>query len=410
MTDGQQIGNHRKLGRFGPIMFIGQLGWAALGAAAAPLLAVLVAGVAPADKVGSLALITTVGGVGATITMIFAGYLSDHTVSRYGPRVPWIIAGSLVASAGFAAMGLAKSILLLTVVHLLYQIGINLMLGAFNAIPADYLDDSVLGKASAFGGAGYLVAQMLGSTVGATFVGRPHTGLAVIAPITVICSFIVVKMLPPHPHCLQPEKNVSGSRALIWEKFRLPHDSQFWWVFVGRFLFIISLFMTIQFQLYIATDRMGLGTSEAGRLVALNGVLLAIGAALATIITGPWSDHVHRRRPFVIAAPLLGALGILPLILFDQAWALSFFAITGGLAFGSYLSVDGALMIEVLPQRKDSARDLGLLSAANSLPMVLAPGLGALLVKTVGYQGDFIIGAVLAILGSFCITRVTRVR
>ena len=59
----------------------------------------------------------------------------------------------------------------------------------------------------------------------------------------------------------------------------------------------------------------------------------------------------------------------------------------GGAAFGTYMAVDGALMVEVLPDRDDAARDLGFLNAANSLPIVFAPGIGAALVKTVGYPG-----------------------
>ena len=73
------------------------------------------------------------------------------------------------------------------------------------------------------------------------------------------------------------------------------------------------------------------------------------------------------------------------------------------------MAVDGALMVEVLPNRDDSARDLSFLNAANSLPIVFAPGIGATLVKTTGYPGLFIATIVLAVLGSLCITRVTRV-
>ncbi|GAE76423.1 sucrose symporter [Cutibacterium acnes JCM 18918] len=45
---------------------------------------------------------------------------------------------------------------------MVYQGGLNCMLGAFNAIPPDYVPNSVLGKVSAFGGAGYLLARSSG--------------------------------------------------------------------------------------------------------------------------------------------------------------------------------------------------------------------------------------------------------
>lgn len=398
-----------RLGRFGAIMFVGQLSWASLGAAASPLLAVFIAGMDAPRKVEDLALVTTVGAVGAVISMIVSGFLSDHTRSRWGRRIPWILGGSLLASITFAAMSLAPSLAVLVLTHLGYQVGINMMLGALNAIPADYLADTALGKASAAGGAGYLVAQVLGSAVGAAFVAHPRQGFMTVAWLVLAGGVAVALLLPaaaPTDGGTEEPKRERPS----WKTLAPPRDAQFWWVFVGRFLFVIALFMTMQFQTYIATDKMKLATVDAGRLQALNTVLFAATAAVASIVTGPWSDHIGRRKPFVIGAPLLCAAGLLPLLMVSRTWALTTFALVAGLSFGSYISVDGALMVEVLPNRDNSARDLGFLSAANSLPMVLAPGAGALLVHVSGYPAVFSTGIALALLGALAITRVTRTR
>lgn len=66
-------------GRLSAVMFIGQLGWAAVGAACGTLLAALAAEVKPEDKVDLLALLTTTGAIAAVSCMILAGTLSDRT-------------------------------------------------------------------------------------------------------------------------------------------------------------------------------------------------------------------------------------------------------------------------------------------------------------------------------------------
>ena len=166
----------------------------------------------------------------------------------------------------------------------------------------------------------------------------------------------------------------------------------------------------MQFQLYIATDEMGMTRATAGRLIAMNSAVLAVTAVVLDVITGPWSDKIKRRKPFTMIAPLVAGVGVIPLFLVNEPWTLTIFAAIGGAAFGTYMAVDGALMVEVLPDRDDAARDLGFLNAANSLPIVFAPGIGATLVKTVGYPGLFTAAIILAILGSLCITRVRRVK
>lgn len=231
-------------GRLGAVMFIGQLGWATVGAACGTLLAALAAEVKPEDKVDLLALFTTTGAIAAVSCMILAGTLSDRTRSKLGPRNPWIIGGAIVGTLAFACIGLTRNLALLVIAHMMYQGGLNCMLGAFNAIPPDYVPDSTLGKVSAFGGAGYLLAQIIGAVIAGAFVTHPSQGFLMAAWIMLVSSIIVVILLPPHPL-----RHRSPRPPVIWRQFgaqmRPPSDGQFWWILVGRFLFVISLFMVI---------------------------------------------------------------------------------------------------------------------------------------------------------------------
>lgn len=57
-------------------------------------------------------------------------------------------------------------------------------------------------------------------------------------------------------------------------------------------------------------------------------------------------------------------------------------AVLLGAGYGVYLSVDAALITEVLPAATNRAKDLGVINIANSAPQVLGPALSAPIVCT----------------------------
>jgi len=87
------------------------------------------------------------------------------------------------------------------------------------------------------------------------------------------------------------------------------------------------------------------------------------------------------------------------------------FAAVAGLAFGSYLAVDTALVTLVLPRREDTARDMGVLNVANAGPQIVAPFLAAFIIGHLGgYPALFVGGGVVAIAGALAIGPVRSVR
>jgi MFS family permease len=81
-----------------------------------------------------------------------------------------------------------------------------------------------------------------------------------------------------------------------------------------------------------------------------------------------------------------------------------------GLGFGVYLSVDQALITQVLPSAEDRARDLGIINIANSAPQVLGPALAFPIVAYLGgYPTLYLIVAAVTVLGSVLVTRIRSV-
>jgi MFS family permease len=86
------------------------------------------------------------------------------------------------------------------------------------------------------------------------------------------------------------------------------------------------------------------------------------------------------------------------------------FNLAQGLAFGTYMAVDMALITKVLPNKDDVAKDMGVINIANAGPQILAPAIAAAVVGVSGYHALFVTGAVFAVLGSVMVLKIRGVR
>ena len=83
-----------------------------------------------------------------------------------------------------------------------------------------------------------------------------------------------------------------------------------------------------------------------------------------------------------------------------------------GLGFGVYAAVDLALVVDVLPDKRSAAKDLGVFNIAGALPFSIAPAIApAILAIGHGSYGVlYAVAGLCAILGAFAILPVRRVR
>jgi MFS family permease len=84
----------------------------------------------------------------------------------------------------------------------------------------------------------------------------------------------------------------------------------------------------------------------------------------------------------------------------------------GGLGFGIYVAVDLALVVDVLPDKDNAAKDLGVFNMAGALPFSIAPGIAPAILAIGG--GSYAVALrgrrVRAIVGAATILPVKRVR
>jgi MFS family permease len=172
--------------------------------------------------------------------------------------------------------------------------------------------------------------------------------------------------------------------------------------------------MAVLYLLYFLRDRIHYSRLFPGHkaedgLVVLILVYFA-GVVITAVAGGMLSDRSGRRKLPVMVSGLVMAVGAVILALWPSWHAAIVAAAIIGLGFGVYLSVDQALVTQVLPSAAGRAKDLGIINVANTGPQVLAPAIAAPLVSQFGgYPALYLAAAGFVVLGSLFVQRIRSV-
>jgi MFS family permease len=365
---------------------------------------------APGTGMSKETLLAWVTGVGAVVSLAanpFFGALSDRTTARWGRRSPWIVAGAAGGALSLLVLAGAGGLWLMTLGWCLVQLTLNAAFAAVTAAVPDRVPRLQRGAVGGWIGA----AQILGAVVGtglATAAGGIAAGYAACAVFT------LAGVLPYVLRHQDLRLAVTDQPAWSWRSFargfwlsprRYP---DFAWAWVTRFLINLSNALVILYLLYYLRDRLHHDDPEQGVLIltAVDSVAL-----LATVVVGGvWSDRVGRRKPFVRWSGVLMAVATALLALW-QTWPSAIIvAALLGVGLGVFMSVDFALMTDVLPTALDRGKDLGVINVANALPQVAAPALAAPIVTHLGgYRALYGLAAVLGLAGAILVGRIRNV-
>lgn len=402
-------GAQARLGALGPLLFQANFGWMLATGVSGVLIPALMESVDAEAKVALYGTLTTVGAVAALVANIVFGSFSDRTRSRWGRRNPWILGGGVIAAGSLSAISFADSFGVMVLCYVMFQLGLNALLAPLAAVLPDRVAPARRGLASAMIGFGILVAQSLGSVVGAAFLDDLRNGLRFAPWIIALTALIFVLFAPDRDNRAQ-DREVLATRELL-ATLRVPRDRDYLLALFGRLVLLLAYYCVTLYQLYILQDYVGLSTGAVAATIGLAGVIMAVTSGLGTLISGPLSDRIGRRKPLVALASWVIALAFVPLILTPSRLSFLLFIAVAGLAYGVYIAVDQALMSDVLPDHAKHGKDMGILNVANTAPSMIAPGLAGLALSVgIGYQGLFVIAAILAIISGFLINAIRRAR
>lgn len=361
------------------------------------------------DRVVTFGVISAIAGLFALVAYPLAGALSDRTLSRFGRRRPWILAGTLLFAGALVALGAQSTLLGVGVFWTLALVGFCVLSAALTAMISDQVPVDQRGIVS-----GWISApQAIGLVLGLLLV--TELALGVLLGYALMAALLIVLVVPflivaPDAVLAREDRPTFSWRALLtgfWVSPRAHPD--FGWTLFSRIL--VNIGNALGTTLLFFFLKYGLVREDPdGDLIILSLVYVVFIVA-SSLILGRWSDRIGRRKPFVVISAGFQALAAL-LLAFVPDFSV---AVIGGallgIGYGAFLAVDQALATQVLPDPAARGKDLGVMNLASTIPQALGPLLGAWLVAAVaGFTGLFVISAVATVLGALAVLRVRSVR
>ncbi len=203
--------------------------------------------------------------------------------------------------------------------------------------------------------------------------------------------------------------------------FRPRRNPDFSWVVLTRMLVMMGVYMVQSFLVYFMGDVAHAPSPEMATTEFV--IVLTVTALISTSIAGWASDRFGRKRMVYVSGTfmaIVGAVFVLAPLLVPQLVLPIAFAVSAifGLGYGAYISVDWALVADVLPSGATFARDMGIWNLGLTVPQVFALVLGSWLIalgtvlvsKTFGYTLLFIWFVVFCVAGTVTVRFIKGVK
>ena len=164
---------------------------------------------------------------------------------------------------------------------------------------------------------------------------------------------------------------------------------------LAGFLFGLSFGAFLYFTVPLLGESLGFGPSRIGWIISSFG----FGHVLGSLIMGPLSDRMGKRKPFVFLALLSPGVLILLFSQVDQILPMVVITFFIGLLTAPCCGIVPAMMAEFMPRTPASA--MALQRAAEMLGIFAGPVFGGLMLDISGFSTAFIAYAAITIAGSF---------
>jgi MFS family permease len=369
----------------------------------------------PASKATNLGILFAITSVFSTTMTPVSGALSDRTRTRFGRRTPWIVLGGLIGGGALTLVPHAHGMISITATWLVASISLNSMQTPITTVIAERFAPSERGVASGVVGAAMTGGVSAGTVFGGLFAHDIQFAYGVLG-VGIMAACVAFVLLNPEPvKPLEPPAPFRFGAFLgsFWVSPRRHPD--FAWAFAGRFTIYMGYQAVVTYLLYILEDHIGLSQAEANRTIARLASITFIALMVASVGSGWLSDRIGRRKPLIFAAALFIAAAVTTPLFAPSIPGMIVYAILIGIGYGAFMSVDLALMTQVLPKRPgaidSTGKDLGILATAINVPQILSPVLAAALLGATAnnYALLFVAAAAFVFVGSFLVLPIRSV-
>ena len=360
----------------------------------------------------SLALVAGTGALLAMFGNPFFGKLSDRTWSMLGMRRPWMVIGLAGGSLGILIVALAPNIPVVLAGWCIAQLFFNALLAAQVAVLPDQVPTAQRG----------LVAGVLGicvpiASVSGTFLVKLFSGnrLAMfLAPCAIGGFFILLFAATLKDRRLAKADRPTWSLREFASTFYVNpwNNPDFAWAFASRFMFLLAYAFLTTYQAYYLLEKLGSAEADVPQQIFLGTLVQSVLVVGASLVGGKLSDRTGRRKIFVLTASMVYGLALFMVAIAGNFNGFLVAMAISGLGFGLYVAVDLALVVDVLPDKDNAAKDLGVFNMAGALPFSIAPAIAPAILAIGGgsYGVLYAVAGICAIIGAAAILPVRRVR
>ena len=327
------------------------------------LLAIKIEALAGEARVDLLTATLIAGSIASSTSNILFGWLSDRSVARGGGRRRWMVVGLIGTVLAYVAIALAQSPAAIIWSVVLFQAALNAVLGPLVAVMADEIPDSQKSTTGGLLSLGYPIASgVLAAVMAVTALGEGGRLMAVVGAAAICLIPLIAVRARPLPIVDQPPATAALQRrdlAVAW---------------IARLLFqvagcVLQLYLFYYFESIVPDLPKSVLATDIGRLL----IISFIAPLPIALVFGRLSDRLDRRKPFLVAAAIVTAIGLAGMAVAHD-WtvgAIAFALYTIG--YSVFLPLQAAFSMQLLPDPRHRGRDLGLLNLTNTLPSLLGP-------------------------------------
>lgn len=324
-------------------------------------------------------IVYSVGAIWAIFGPALFGGISDRAQTRFGHRVPFLVAGAAVTLVALLVLTSPQSLAQLIVGYLLLQVGDDLATGPYGGMVAESIPEDHRGRASAF----IQVLQQTGNVfaaIGTIVFKNPAAAYLSIGVLNIVCSFVtaqIIKDLPAREHV--------ADKPPFFRAWLEPwKDCDFRKVYFAKFLNVLAFGLISNYILYYLTDMFpgyrlfGADFKVAKTATGIVGLTVSVCAVIGAVIATKLVDRYGKKALIKYSGVLVFCV-LVPFGLarqFDLLWAL---AIPFGVAFGVYVSCDWALASDLLPDKASAGAQMGVWVSALTVPQVVCGQAGRLI-------------------------------